>query len=130
MKLYVTLLLFFCSLLSFSQEAFFNEGYFKDRFFDVGVITKKPFVLKYFKLNDSSMNEPSILLVDGNKYKMLNTKIQFQKLPNMKLEDKMNYEEMYFGCPPANSEDLMMNAIKDYILNKYVLSLFVNTPYN
>jgi hypothetical protein len=132
MKLLITLMLFFCSILSFSQEGFFNKNYFKDRLFDINVFTKKSLVFNSFIYNvsDNIVDVPSILLIDENRYKHLNTKIQFQKLPDMTLEEKMNYEDMYFGCMPSNSQDLMMSAIKDYILNKYVLSLFLNTPYN
>ena len=45
----------------------------------------------------------------------------------------INYEQNYVQCGPLqlrNSEDMMVGAVIDYIFNKYVVSLFLPTPYD
>ena len=48
-------------------------------------------------------------------------------------EKRLNYNELMISCgtmQPTSSQNLMIGAVKYYVLNKYVFSLFSNTEYD
>ena len=70
-----------------------------------------------------------MLLMDNNRYNNLRTKFEFDKPSDLKIIKKIDCQQMFFGCPPANSKDMMISSVKNYLLNKYVFSLFMNNVY-
>ncbi len=58
---------------------------------------------------------------------------QFENMNFKLLEKQIDYNNLMIQCgvlQPIESKDMMISAVKNYILNKYVLSLFVKTEYN
>ena len=50
-----------------------------------------------------------------------------------KIPYAMNHDEDFMQCgpfQPRNSQDMMIRAIKSYLFNKYILGLFLPTPYD
>lgn len=129
--------LIFCFILSinvFSQTESFEfqhiklKGLFQveNKFKSFGLVEESNESLP--KLNTTTThfmlkNETSSFPFDAKQHQF---KLKFP-------EKRLNYNELMISCgtmQPTSSHDLMIDAVKYYVLNKYVFSLFSNTEYD
>lgn len=130
MKIFVRLVFLLNFSCSTGQEIVVEKNYFTRAASEFNV-ERQSFTLQNFKFSKQTL-EQSLLAIDSKRSTNLNLNIQFEKINMKPLEEKMNFNDLLL-CGPMesrNSKDFMLSAIKHYILNKYVLSLFVNTKYD
>ena len=129
--------LFYCFILSinaFSQTESFEFQHVKLK--GLFPIENK---FKSFDLNEETNESLSKLNTTTAHFMLKNETSNFQfdaKQHQFKLkfpEKRLNYNELMISCgtmQPTSSHDLMIDAVKYYVLNKYVFSLFSNTEYD
>ncbi|MEM0542300.1 hypothetical protein WFZ85_06705 [Flavobacterium sp. j3] len=127
MKKWLLLVIVWCTIPSFGQEVILPVPKYSFKNNLPSLFEKEARVFYPFSFEQEV--QQSILLVDSNLFNHLKTKIEFNKPSDLKRIQKIDYQQLFFGCPPANSKDMMISSVKHYLLNKYVFSLFMNNIY-
>jgi hypothetical protein len=127
MKKWISLAIVLCATSSIGQELSLPTTNFNFQEIKPSLFEKDERIADHFSFEKEIQH--SILLVDNNLFKHLKTKIEFNKPSDLKRIQKIDYQQLFFGCPPANSKDMMISSVKHYLLNKYVFSLFMNNIY-
>lgn len=133
--------IFIFLLLLFSNFIF--SQIIHERFFGSNIDLNFHIKQNSINIEDLKPNHKDCLLkIYESKYSFLHTNEnlllnklnqQFKNLNFKTLEKKMDFDSFMTQCGVfqlTSSKDLMIGAIKNYILNKYILSLFAKTDYN
>jgi hypothetical protein len=128
MKKWLLLVIVWCTISSYGQEVTLPVPKYSFK-------NNLPFLFKkdarvFAPISfEKTMSTESILALDKNRFSHLKTNITLDQIPDLKRIQKIDYQQLFFGCPPANSKDMMISSVKNYLLNKYVFSLFMNNIY-
>lgn len=128
MKKRLLLMVVFWYVPSFGQEVIIPETKYTFKEITPTLFVKDDRILAVFSFGNEVKSE-SMLTQDKNRLNHLKTTIEFEKPSDLKIVQKIDYQQMFFGCPPANSKDMMISSVKNYLLNKYVFSLLLNNVY-
>lgn len=127
MKKWLLLTVILCAISSNGQELSLPITNFNFKEMKPSLFEKEDSIFENFSFEKEV--KQSMLLMDNNRYNNLRTKFEFDKPSDLKIIKKIDYQQMFFGCPPTNSKDMMISSVKNYLLNKYVFSLFMNNVY-
>ena len=132
MKNLIFILCVLCYSLSVAQDIPFDKDYFQNKRIEIA-LQKQNFSAfnPQFRLDQKETETESVVLTKPSKFKSQYTFSQL-KLDIKNVPEMIDYNNQMQCGPlqPRNSKDMMVRAIKNYVINKYLFGSFMKTTYN
>jgi hypothetical protein len=120
-----------CYGLSVAQDTPFEKDYFQNKRIEFIMQKQNSIAEPHFILNQKEVETASMVLTKPSEFKKQYTFSQL-KLNIKKVPDMIDFNNQ-MQCGPLqlrNSQDMMVGAIVDYIVNKYIFGSFMKTSFN
>lgn len=129
MKIILLFFLLLCSTVFLGQNSNALPFEFKNENSDFKTLSNASEFASFFDVQ----KEKHSLLSQYGSFNEATLNKQFENINFKVLEKRIDYNSLMVQCgvlQPIESKDMMISAVKYYILNKYVFSLFSKTEYN
>lgn len=124
----------FCNYIVAGQDMPLDKDFFKNKLTNFKINHPHFADFEAFRLfKQVQIQQQSVLLLRPSEFADPYNQVQPIGYRMKKIPEKIDYDNLFMQCgplQPRNSEDMMIRAIKNYVINKYVIGLFLPTIYD